>query len=688
MQVISIFIAGAKSLKEQRLGMKALTNDLNARYAHKGWDVSLNMNSYENFGEKQSDYNDFITNKADVVIFVLKDRIGQKTEDEYLLATNANKLNGHPEVITFLHVFEERTHEIDHIEQLVNSATDRYYVDYKNTEDLIAKAKDRINSFVENQINQENRSWLKRIWKKTLFFLGGFFALVLVLLAFILFDNTNYLVVLTPDPPISIVNAGMGKDFINQQIIDGVIETGDSSQCKFDRIINELFLDSEEERPSRGEKTERVYINKEMAEVVMPDISNRWIRYLRRLLGNYDVYASVRIIESDSTFIGRVTLETQDRHREVKTIVEKKNRYTNSQSCALGVIKKSAAYIAKAYSPIASVLYDYHPQEGLEEYQMNSPWVEDLYSRSEQETILLENSKNESDEAAYSLLLLADYYEKGSLEKESALMTQKAIEYYKQFTKRNQMFHTEICSKINYLETEKENTDGSQQEAVSVPEYLIQHGIIPFESNFEQLVVVSNEDVLYDKGNSYYKAILYTYELKGNNWQEVFPAFKVNLGVKGIASLNQKKEGDLKTPSGFFSIPFVFGYHKDIDTKMKFIEVGKNHVWVCDTSSSEYNRLIVDKDGMYTSNKKNEKLYRSDILNKYAIAIGYNMFPVEKGKGSAIFMHVERSPNHKTAGCISMHESKIKELIKWLNPQKNPSIYISKRLEGVNSGQK
>ena len=124
MQVISIFIAGAKNLKEQRLGLKALTNDLNAKYAKKGWDVSLNMNSYENFGEKQSDYNDFILNQANIIIFVLKDRIGQKTEDEYLLATNAYKLNGHPEVITFLHAFEERTPEIDHIEQLVNSATD------------------------------------------------------------------------------------------------------------------------------------------------------------------------------------------------------------------------------------------------------------------------------------------------------------------------------------------------------------------------------------------------------------------------------------------------------------------------------------------------------------------------------------------------------------------------------------
>ena len=75
------------------------------------------------------------------------------------------------------------------------------------------------------------------------------------------------------------------------------------------------------------------------------------------------------------------------------------------------------------------------------------------------------------------------------------------------------------------------------------------------------------------------------------------------------------------------------------------------------------------------------KLLRLDVLNKYAIAIGYNMEPIVPGKGSAIFMHVQRHSNHKTAGCISMPEQKIKDLIKWLDPQKDPYIYISKRID-------
>lgn len=101
---------------------------------------------------------------------------------------------------------------------------------------------------------------------------------------------------------------------------------------------------------------------------------------------------------------------------------------------------------------------------------------------------------------------------------------------------------------------------------------------------------------------------------------------------------------------------------------------------VCDTISDDYNKMVVDTDGRYKNNIKNEKLLRPDVLNKYAIAIGYNMSPIIKGKGSAVFMHVERSTNHKTAGCISMPEKKIIDLIKWLDPQMNPCIYISKQL--------
>jgi L,D-peptidoglycan transpeptidase YkuD (ErfK/YbiS/YcfS/YnhG family) len=68
---------------------------------------------------------------------------------------------------------------------------------------------------------------------------------------------------------------------------------------------------------------------------------------------------------------------------------------------------------------------------------------------------------------------------------------------------------------------------------------------------------------------------------------------------------------------------------------------------------------------------------RSDHLYKYGIVIEYNSLNTIKGKGSAIFIHIERSAGAPTAGCIAVSEENIINLIKWINPNKKPTIEIN-----------
>jgi L,D-peptidoglycan transpeptidase YkuD (ErfK/YbiS/YcfS/YnhG family) len=96
-----------------------------------------------------------------------------------------------------------------------------------------------------------------------------------------------------------------------------------------------------------------------------------------------------------------------------------------------------------------------------------------------------------------------------------------------------------------------------------------------------------------------YKADLYTYEKQGSQWKPGPVKCEVNLGVKGIANLNEKREGDKMTPAGYFPLPFAFGLKKDVDTKMEFRELNRNHVWVSDTLSNDYNLWIEDEGGVY-----------------------------------------------------------------------------------------
>ena len=62
---IPIFIAGAKSFRDQRVALKAMANDLNTEFSDQKKDVVIYMCSYENFGDHQQEYNQFI---ADVEI--------------------------------------------------------------------------------------------------------------------------------------------------------------------------------------------------------------------------------------------------------------------------------------------------------------------------------------------------------------------------------------------------------------------------------------------------------------------------------------------------------------------------------------------------------------------------------------------------------------------------------------------
>lgn len=157
MKKIHIFVAGAKDLKQQRTALKALGNDINAEFEHSGNDTSLSIRTYENFGENQEEYNTYIQDKADLIIFVLEGKIGPYTEKEFLVAHQQLKLKKHPQILVFLKEFTEQTAEILYIEGLLKGSINQFYVSYKNNEDLIAKAKDRIKKFVSQ--HKESKSY-------------------------------------------------------------------------------------------------------------------------------------------------------------------------------------------------------------------------------------------------------------------------------------------------------------------------------------------------------------------------------------------------------------------------------------------------------------------------------------------------------------------------------------------------
>lgn len=169
---------------------------------------------------------------------------------------------------------------------------------------------------------------------------------------------------------------------------------------------------------------------------------------------------------------------------------------------------------------------------------------------------------------------------------------------------------------------------------------------------------------------------LYGMEKRGDIWQTAFGPIETVLGRNGFAAPGKKREGDGKTPTGIFALSMVFGYEKQVTTRMSYRMVTMDDVWVDDVNSPDYNSLA-KREG--TTALSFEEMRRPDNLYRYGIVIEYNTNPVVKGHGSAIFIHVWRSSGEPTAGCIAMAEEDIKRIIVWLDPAQAPLLVLGEK---------
>lgn len=69
---ITIFVSGAKRLKEHRMRLKVLANDLNGECRKRGYNIIVNIYSYMNLGDDQKEYDEFIKHKSDIVFFLIE----------------------------------------------------------------------------------------------------------------------------------------------------------------------------------------------------------------------------------------------------------------------------------------------------------------------------------------------------------------------------------------------------------------------------------------------------------------------------------------------------------------------------------------------------------------------------------------------------------------------------------------
>ena len=137
---------------------------------------------------------------------------------------------------------------------------------------------------------------------------------------------------------------------------------------------------------------------------------------------------------------------------------------------------------------------------------------------------------------------------------------------------------------------------------------------------------------------------------------------KCAIGKRGIGI--KRKEGDLITPKGKYKIKYIL-YRKDrirkIQSKIKRIAITKSMGWCDDPRSRDYNKLI-----KLPTNYKYEKLYRKENIYDLILVLNFNMRPIVKKKGSAIFIHIAKKNYKKTEGCVAVNKVSLLKIIKKL----------------------
>ncbi|MGI9351621.1 MAG: L,D-transpeptidase family protein [Rhizobiaceae bacterium] len=142
------------------------------------------------------------------------------------------------------------------------------------------------------------------------------------------------------------------------------------------------------------------------------------------------------------------------------------------------------------------------------------------------------------------------------------------------------------------------------------------------------------------------------------------------LGRSGLRA--RKREGDGATPIGRFRL--LFGYSrmervKRIRTQLQLKCTKNDDGWCDDSESSSYNKPV-----KLPFSSSHEEMCRDDRLYDICLVMNYNIFPVQRGTGSAIFFHLTSESRKPTEGCIAIDPQAMKKLLPFLSSQTEVEI--------------
>ena len=140
---------------------------------------------------------------------------------------------------------------------------------------------------------------------------------------------------------------------------------------------------------------------------------------------------------------------------------------------------------------------------------------------------------------------------------------------------------------------------------------------------------------------------------KGLGWA---PSFR----DRATTSAPRKIEGDGKTPGGIFRLSDAFGFNAS--EIPGYVRLRPGHEFcVSDPKSPDYNRILPKKPALSVDGEDMGMigLYRRGVF------IDYPTSAAERA-GSCIFVHVWRSENSGTSGCVALAQPDVEAIQSWV----------------------
>ncbi|WP_335933969.1 L,D-transpeptidase family protein [Streptomyces sp. PTD5-9] len=178
-------------------------------------------------------------------------------------------------------------------------------------------------------------------------------------------------------------------------------------------------------------------------------------------------------------------------------------------------------------------------------------------------------------------------------------------------------------------------------------------GRIPAETR--QALVVTGD--AYDSNLS--TAVLYTRDDPARGWRAVTSRWAAHNGLNGWA--DKHAEGDLRTPTGVYGLTAAGGLFEPPETVFPY-----------------------EQDPAYTVSGEGFDGEPLEGSFDYVVAIDYNRTPgvspldqarpLGQERGGGIWLHVDHGG--PTQGCVSLSVEHMKELLRLLDPRKNPVVVM------------